>query len=163
MKRCSSCREMQPLSNFCKHSGMRDGLGGQCKSCRSAYRKANRHKKVAYDRAYRAANPERARKQKNQYNEVWCRSLKYGKPRGWYEEQLAAQGGVCAICGSPPKRNRLHIDHDHTCCAHQGSCGSCVRGIVCAKCNGLLSAIENPDFMAAANRYLTNYRVGDHS
>ena len=30
-----------------------------------------------------------------------------------YDAMLAAQGGVCAICGNPPKTRRLDTDHDH--------------------------------------------------
>lgn len=76
-----------------------------------------------------------------------------------YDVLAAAQGGVCAICrqrahgpscfggrphgptcqGGPP----LAVDHDHGCCPTKGrSCGRCVRGLLCASCNGLLGALE---------------------
>jgi recombination endonuclease VII len=44
-----------------------------------------------------------------------------------YAAMLAAQGGVCAICGNPPKTRRLHIDHDH----RTGK----IRGLLCFTCN----------------------------
>ena len=44
-----------------------------------------------------------------------------------YEALLTAQGGVCAICGKPPKTRRLHVDHDH----QTGR----VRGLLCFTCN----------------------------
>lgn len=44
---------------------------------------------------------------------------------------LKTQGGGCAICRKPPKKLRLHIDHDHV--------SGKVRGLLCARCN---SAIE---------------------
>lgn len=44
-----------------------------------------------------------------------------------YDRLLALQGGVCAICGKPPKRNRLAVDHNHDTGA--------VRGLLCFRCN----------------------------
>jgi hypothetical protein len=37
----------------------------------------------------------------------------YGISLDQYNEILAKQGGVCKICGRPPKNNRLSVDHDH--------------------------------------------------
>lgn len=47
-----------------------------------------------------------------------------------YDRLIAAQGGVCAICGAPPKTRRLHIDHDHR--------TDRVRGLLCQRCNRFL-------------------------
>lgn len=44
-----------------------------------------------------------------------------------YDRMLAEQGGVCAICGNPPKARRLDVDHDHRTGA--------VRGLLCHRCN----------------------------
>ena len=46
-----------------------------------------------------------------------------------YAALLAAQGGVCAICGRPPKQGgrKLHVDHDH----RTGR----IRGLLCFTCN----------------------------
>ena len=52
-----------------------------------------------------------------------------------YDQMLADQGGVCAICKKPPLKNRLHVDHDHACCDRVGSCGKCIRGLLCSSCN----------------------------
>ena len=30
-----------------------------------------------------------------------------------YDELLGRQGGGCAICGRPPRKISLHVDHDH--------------------------------------------------
>jgi len=37
----------------------------------------------------------------------------YGITLAEYEQRLADQGGVCAICKKPPGKNRLSVDHDH--------------------------------------------------
>lgn len=59
-------------------------------------------------------------------------------------ETLAKDG--CNICGaetgSTSDRN-LHVDHDHRCCKGLKSCGLCVRGVVCNKCNTALGRYEN--------------------
>lgn len=78
-----------------------------------------------------------------------------------FETILAAQGGVCAICLRPdPGRDKVgrdawHIDHDHRCCPGQFSCGKCVRGLLCARCNVMIGyALDRAGTLAAAARYL---------
>lgn len=49
---------------------------------------------------------------------------------------LLLQEGKCAICGAPsPDEGAMHIDHDHACCPGKRSCGACVRGLLCNRCN----------------------------
>lgn len=68
-------------------------------------------------------------------------------PLGFYDDLLAAQGGVCAICGNPPKTRRLHIDHDHA--------TKRVRGLLCYACNRLLLVKGvTPKRLRAAADYL---------
>jgi len=54
-----------------------------------------------------------------------------------YDELLAEQGGVCSICATsvPGGKGKFHVDHDHKCCPGKNSCGKCVRGLLCHKCN----------------------------
>lgn len=54
-----------------------------------------------------------------------------------YDRMLADQGGVCAGCGLTPEENgrSFAVDHDHSCCPEDRSCGRCVRGLLCAGCN----------------------------
>lgn len=60
-----------------------------------------------------------------------------------YLEILARQGGVCGICGDPPPEDTLfHVDHDHSCCSGERTCGLCIRGLLCARCNLGISLME---------------------
>lgn len=63
--------------------------------------------------------------------------LRYGIDIDEYDEMVEAQGGGCAICRAPLDAAgvRFAIDHDHTCCAGEVSCGDCIRGILCPNCN----------------------------
>ena len=60
-----------------------------------------------------------------------------------YVELLDRQGGGCALCGKKPNDQRLVVDHDHSCCDRQGSCGKCVRGLLCTACNTRLGVYES--------------------
>lgn len=78
-----------------------------------------------------------------------------------FEAILTSQGGRCAICRAvtPGGAGDWHVDHDHRCCAAKNtSCGSCIRGLLCAKCNGhVLPVVEGP-MRRAAMRYLKRFR-----
>lgn len=88
---------------------------------------------------------------------------------GW-DELLARQGGGCAVCGAKPAqephnrnptatRASLHVDHDHACCPGPYSCGRCVRGLLCSRCNravGLMA--DNPERLRAAADYVERSR-----
>ena len=53
---------------------------------------------------------------------------------------------TCDCCGDRlPRHQGRHkgvLDHDHTCCPHERSCGECVRGIICHHCNTLAGHVE---------------------
>jgi hypothetical protein len=55
------------------------------------------------------------------------KKLRQGLTIAQYDELLEAQGGVCAICGRPPKNRRLAVDHNH-------KTGK-IRGLLCWVCN----------------------------
>lgn len=89
--------------------------------------------------------------------------LKYNLSEAQYKALLQAQGERCAICGTEVAGNRgrlLNVDHDHACCPGHKSCGKCVRGLLCARCNvGLGSFRDDPDRLLSAATYLATKRM----
>lgn len=66
-----------------------------------------------------------------------------------WEAVLAFQGGVCAICGNPPKTKALHTEHDHS--------TGLVRGLACFFCNAqILRQRVTPELLRRAADYLEN-------
>jgi len=63
----------------------------------------------------------------------WLRR-KYGLEVADYEAMLAAQNGLCALCGGPPGKYRMAVDH----CHQTGR----VRGLLCNGCNRSLGWVE---------------------
>jgi len=87
---------------------------------------------------------------------------KYGITPEEYQEMLARQGGLCAICKNAANpqgiraASRLHIDHDHL--------TQVVRDLLCNSCNnGLGRFRDNPALLRAAADYIERHRATIHS
>lgn len=142
MKHCRLCKQQVSLDQFTRNRTARDGLAYECGPCR---RKAGRE----YATAHR--NPERSRIQKLK--------LKYQMTPEQFEVLVQNQKGLCAICDTAPL-TILHIDHDHSCCAKDTSCGRCIRGLLCAKCNKALGLLnDNPVTLLKAAAYVEKYKA----
>jgi len=77
----------------------------------------------------------------------------YGLAPEEYEAIVKAQDGRCAICGKQPEV--LWVDHDHSCCGINRSCGKCRRGLLCMACNGGLGMfLDNVETLKNAIAYL---------
>ncbi len=85
---------------------------------------------------------------------------KFGISQRRYDELLNQQGGVCALCLEPPGRRALAVDHDHSCCPDKHrTCGECIRGLLCARCNtGLGQLRDRVDVLERGIAYLTLYK-----
>ena len=78
----------------------------------------------------------------------------YGIGLDDYEALLAARGGACWICQKPPKKRRLHVDHDHL----TGK----VRGLLCWLCNTSLEKYhDRPAILRQAASYLESHKAQD--
>ena len=135
-KWCFGCQEWKPEDLFSKSSGKLDGLQSRCKACAKSLYEATRSD-------VRAAN----------------RKGKYGLSSDAFNGLLRSQGGVCAVCGTDEPGSKFWaVDHDHSCCPGPGSCGKCVRGILCGACNlGLGAFRDNPDSLRSAVEYLARF------
>lgn len=127
MKHCKKCDTTKPLSEFHNKAGRKDGKASTCKTC-------------VNDRA----RPYDPAKNKDKH----LRKM-YGITLEQYNEMLAKQGGVCAICGGTEKiKGRLMaVDHCHATGA--------VRGILCSHCNRALGFFrDDVESLKRALKYL---------
>lgn len=146
-KCCTKCLETKDVSHFPRRSRSKDGLNTWCKSCMNAnsrtwFAQCDPERKKAYWKSWRENNPERNKERLREYA-----ITRYGITVAEYEEMRESCDNTCMICGSPPTRSRLSIDHD----AETGR----VRGLLCDPCNlaiGLLN--HDPNVLQQAISYL---------
>ena len=145
-KRCTQCKQNKPRSAFGKHTQAKDGLNCWCRPCarkktKQQYQKQPKKVRVARVAAWKKANPDYARDNMLRRN--------YGISLVEYNDLLESQGGVCAICGKPPKKLALAVDHDHK-TKH-------IRGLLCHRCNrGLPWLADSAEVLRKAADYLDN-------
>jgi len=58
----------------------------------------------------------------------------YGLQPGEYGQMFEVQNGRCAICGRPPAKMRLNVDHCHRCGRYKKWLRASVRGLLCPNC-----------------------------
>lgn len=100
-------------------------------------------------RSCRACRKENQRKQRP--------IQKYGLTWEQLDVKVEEQGG-CGVCKRPLSRKEYQVDHDHSCCPEEKTCGLCVRGVVCSLCNkGLGNFKDNIQLLRAAIEYIEKY------
>ena len=100
----------------------------------------HRQRKTERRRGKRLADDPAARARWNRtYN-----LSRYGLTQEDFARLLAAQDYACGMCREPFEDGRpICIDHDHACCTEEKrSCGKCIRGLLCIRCNTALGYIE---------------------
>jgi len=129
----------------------RDGQGRKyCFGCRVWQEVSNFHKGSA-----KHMDGLKARCKKCSSREYRART--YGISAEKMDAMLKEQGGICAVCGIDPD-HKWAVDHDHSCCPGTKSCGRCVRGILCDRCNTAIGTLgDNSEAVMRAVDYLRAY------
>ena len=81
----------------------------------------------------------------------------------------AVNNSTCQICDTDllalrktangNYKSSFCIDHDHTCCAKEASCGSCIRGFLCHACNAGIGYLkDDPKTIARALSYVESIK-----
>jgi hypothetical protein len=116
--------------------------------CRTAKALAdNRARKTARRVGKTLSTPEARAK--------WARKHKlkrYGLTQDDFDRMLEEQDYACAMCPTLfEEGDPVFIDHDHNCCPDEKrSCGRCVRGLLCLRCNVAVGYIERYGDLARA-------------
>lgn len=171
MKRCPRCSTNKTAQEFSKSNASKDGLASYCKECAKSYSKERHAKqyvgvfpKKKSDGLYHCRHcnqyfeEDDMHKSKNSgyLSMTYCKACnpvvrnmrqigKYGITVDQYMEILKEQNYSCKICGKDEAsyRKRLSVDHDHNCCPGEGSCGRCIRGLLCHHCNAGLGNVRD--------------------
>lgn len=133
-KECARCREWHAEESYGPSAKNVDGLRSECAACRRAHHSQNKE-------------VHRARRTLAAFNITWEQRA----------QMLAEQGGRCMACRRPdPGPKGWCIDHDHACCPEGGrSCGECIRGILCSRCNLTLGLVgDDPELLQDMINYL---------
>jgi hypothetical protein len=67
---------------------------------------------------------------------------RYGITPEQYNILFDKQQGKCSICIKQQPQRKLSVDHDHRCCKGRRSCGKCIRGLLCVRCNTFIAQFE---------------------
>jgi len=127
---CSGCHQVKDRVDFTISRSHKTGLDPYCRECKREKWKSRTWSPTDDLAAWR-------------YN-LWNN---YRLTVEGYGALLIAQSGRCGICAEPMKDP--HVDHDH----ETGD----VRGLLCARCNVWLAAIEAPGYVDRAQAYLRDH------
>jgi hypothetical protein len=187
-KQCTKCQVFKDTSDFHKWSKGQDGLKLCCKACVKKYDDGEHDPKRIRPMKYNENGqvhcmrcklyldedkfPDRVGgryKTKIYKSRSYCIDCdkymghlavyrKYGMTPEDYLRIEAEQNGVCKICENDNNGKRLMVDHDHSCCPGQSTCGKCVRGLLCKHCNwGLGNAKDSIELLEKMINYLKSY------
>ena len=134
-KQCGTCKINKEITEFSKKYNK---WSSKCKECHNEYYKKYWKNTDAYE------------KHKNRVNK--------NRRRGWQRHGIKdislylTDSQLCPICNT---NKQEVIDHDHGCCDKSTSCGRCVRGYICSRCNTTLGYVsDNVELLNNLIKYL---------
>lgn len=156
---CTGCELELPLASFSRNLTKKSGVQSHCKDCNAKYRALNDTAIKAKKKERRIVDSEYVRSLgrawwKKNSDKIRDRRLlsQFGINEQQYQDLLKSQNGVCAICGRPPQKKRLAVDHSHT--------TGVVRGLLCSPCNVSLGGFQDSlEILQRAYEYLKNSLV----
>lgn len=171
---CYRCTILKPVTDFHISRRRFNGHKSTCKTCdidiaaaayvsnrehilavTAKWAQENRSHKTAKAAEWAISHPDSIRR-----HYLWTT---YRLTVEQYLEMYAEQQGLCKICRGTeividPKTERVKnfsVDHDHACCPGKQSCGKCVRGLLCQRCNMVLGACaDNRNLIMKMAEYL---------
>lgn len=168
-KNCWRCKRTLPEESFEFRADKSKGRQAACRECQDpdGVKRCRKCERILPKSEFHRASKGKGSKQ---YYQSDCKRCQRGNTRTYrlslyhltdedYERMLRKQGYKCAICGGLPLYgHHFHVDHDHTCCDYEGSCGACVRGLLCDDCNrGLGMFRDRSDALRNAASYVERY------
>lgn len=152
MKRCTACKTEKPLAEFSRSGSSKDGYQFGCKQCRAEMQRQYRWRPEV--RESRNASRRGSRRTGAEFS-VESLMLKNARRYGIsIERYLEMKSGSCEVCGVT---ERLEIDHDHACCPGDKSCGNCIRGVLCWRCNRAEGMLRNGNNARALAEYMDKH------
>lgn len=158
---CNECYSLvNPRSNNkkrasnCEHTDQPHFARGLCAKC---YRKDDY---LRNGERRRFTSRRSGKNRKNTHDRVKQASRKAGISQDDYRRMVEKQQNMC-ICGfqfDATWAGAPRVDHDHKCCdpnIRKNSCGKCVRGLLCNRCNRVLGLLEHDPHLMPV--YLSDY------
>lgn len=176
---CIRCKAPKEESDFHKQSHNKSGIKQPCKSCRHEKEYLPRAEKMKNDARQRYADDVDYKQQKkDQAAQAYIEDPEGQKVRSRkstlkryfqmtpesYAAMSAAQDHKCSICKrtaseADAHRKDLCVDHDHSCCPGNTSCGDCIRGLICSTCNTALGYFQDSiERMKSAIKYVASFK-----
>jgi hypothetical protein len=170
-KLCPQCDTLKPVEEYNKAKGRGNGLQPYCRDCQKLNARLKYHEDVKLSRANAIAKRKKYAEKLNasERRRYWSnpekesarkRLAKYGITPERFEQMKRDQDNKCAMCfcSEPGGMGDWHVDHNHRCCPGTKSCGKCIRGLLCFRCNVEVAIIEDPVWLRGALKYAAETR-----